>query len=407
MKIIVSHDGKQHVNALLTGLWKRGVLTHFFTSIATNKLVFTPFLPDKWRMKLRKRFFTDIDSRIITHFPSNFLLTTRIKSEYRRIFTVYKWFDARVMRQIKTMDFDIFIGHENSNLLSFKLAKQQGKITVLDFSAIHHNFQKTWLTKLGTYQNQTELDRICANKQAAFAYTDYILTLSNFAKQTLIDNGFPENRIYTTYLGVNHTVFKPKKQYNLAKNAQNTEGSSKPFELYFVGTMTNRKGLEFLMDIHQTLLARGLNIRLTLIGPPDDFTPPTDTPQYRYIPFLPHADLVNMHHDLDLFAFPSYVDSWGQVVIEAMACGSPALVSENTGAKDAVEKGGGYVLPVDDTTAWLSTIERLYHDRILLEKTGKQAAHIAQAYTWEAYHEQVFEAMTTIFKQRLDSRLAS
>jgi glycosyltransferase involved in cell wall biosynthesis len=398
MKIIVSHDGKQHVNALLRGLSNRGVLTHFFTSLATNKWSFISFLSEKWQLRLKKRFFTDIDSSMITHFPSNFFLTSVIKTEYRRIFTVYKWFDVRVSRRIKTMDFDIFIGHENSNLRSFKMAKQLGKTTVLDFSAIHHNFQKQWLSKLGTYQNDAELEQICANKQAAFAYTDYILALSNFAKQTLVDNGFPENRIFITYLGLNQSVFKPKNRYN-------TEGGQKPFELYFVGTMTNRKGLEFLLKVHQTLLERGLNIRLTLIGPPDDFELPPDTPQYRYISFLNHADLVKMHHELDLFAFPSYLDSWGQVVVEAMACGSPALVSTQTGAKDAVAEGGGFVLPVDDLPTWTSTIEQLYYDMLLLEKMGRQAAKIAQRYTWEAYEVQVMSAVQTIEKQRFRQNL--
>jgi glycosyltransferase involved in cell wall biosynthesis len=408
MKIIVSHDGKQHVNALLTGLGKRGVLTHFFTSIATNKLSFTHLLSEKWRKKLNKRAFTNVDSRLITHFPTIAILTNFFKSEHRRIFTVYQWFDKIVAKRLKTMDFDIVIGHENSNLQSFKTAKQREKITVLDFCAIHHNFQKTWLAKLGTYQNQAELDEICAHKDAAFGYTDYILALSSFAEKTLIDNGFPAKRIFKTYLGVNHTVFKPKMHYNLPKKGIYTEGSpffeNRPFELYFVGTMTNRKGLPFLIDVHKKLLKLGLNVRLTLIGPPDDFAPPPEeTPNYRYFSFLNHAELVEMHHNLDLFAFPSYLDSWAQVVIEAMACGSPALVSENTGAKDAVEKGGGFVLPVDDLMAWVTAIETFYHDRFLLEQMGRKAAEIAKTYTWEAYHEQVFEAMTTIFKQRIQA----
>jgi glycosyltransferase involved in cell wall biosynthesis len=425
MKIIVSHIEKQHVNALLSGLWKQGVLKQFFTSIATNKITPPQYLSEKWRKTLQKRAFTDIDSRIIEHFPLIALVSKLIKSDYWRTFIAYKWYDRVVAQRLKSADFDIFIGYENCNLLSFKAAKQRGKITVLDLAAIHHSFQNPVLIKLGTYQNTKELDRISAQKDQAFAYTDYILTLSNFAEYTLIESGFPANRIYKTYLGVNHLVFKPKIEYNTEglsdigfgmsdvghlptsdiPNPTFTEGSpNRAFELYFVGTMTTRKGLPFLMNVHKTLLERGLNIRLTLIGPIDDFATPTEeTPQYRYFPFLSHAELVKMHHDLDLFVFPSYLDSWGQVVVEAMACGSPVLVSERTGAKDAVEKGGGHVLPIDDLTAWVSAIEQFYHNRSLLEKIGKQAAIIAQNYTWEAYHQQVVEAMKAIFQRRLDT----
>lgn len=389
MKIIVSHIGKQHVNALLKGLEQRGVLQCFFTSIATNKFTFTKYLSEKWQAKLKKRAF-DIHSRLIRHFPFIILLTNGIKSDYYRTFIAYKWFDKIVARKLKRLDFDIFISYENNNLESFKVAKQLGKITVLDFAAIHHSFQNPVLMKLGTYKRTEELDRICAQKDEAFLYTDYVLTLSDYAEHTLIQSGFPEERIFKTYLGVNHSVFKPKKRYN-------TEGGNAPFELYFVGTMTSRKGIPFLLDVHNTLLERGLNIRLTLIGPIDDFIPITDeTPQYRYCPFLSHEELVKMHHHLDLFVFPSYLDSWGQVVVEAMACGSPVLVSDCTGAKDAVARGGGEVLPVDELNEWVAAIENFYDNRFLLEKIGKQGVKVAKNFTWAAYQQQVFDAIEEI-----------
>lgn len=394
MKVVVSHIGKQHVNALLAGLTKHGALQLFFTAVATNKFSFTKYLSAKWQSKLKKRAFTDIQTHQIKHFPWMALLTNGIKSEYYRTFIAYKWFDKMVAHRLKRLDFDIFISYENINLESFKVVKELGKTTVLDLAAIHHSFQNPVLMKLGTYERTAELDRICAQKEAALRYTDYILTLSNYAEQTLIASGFPAKRIFRTYLGVNHSVFQPKKSYN-------TEGGV--FELYFVGTMTTRKGLPFLFLIHKTLLERGLNVRLTLIGPLDDFKPPTEeTPQYRYIPFLNHVELVKMHHELDLFLFPSYLDSWGQVVVEAMACGSPVLVSDCTGAKDAVEKGGGDILPVDDLNAWLSIIEKYYYNRFLLEKIGKQGVVAAKDFTWEAYHEQVVQAMLSISKKKIE-----
>ena len=418
MKIIVSHDGKQHVNALLTGLAKRHVLTHFFTSLATNKFGFLPYLSQKLQLKLRKRFFTGIESHLITHFPRIAIWSVFVKSEYDKVFKVYKSYDKSVARRLKTMDFDIFIGYENSSLESFKVAKQRGKITVLDMAAIHHSFQNPILTELGTYEHSEELDLICAQKEEALKHTDYILTLSSFAEYTLIESGFPSERIFKTYLGVNQAVFSPKKHYNTEGSsdfgfrisdfgASNPKSditnpkSNKPFELYFVGLMTNRKGIPFILEIHKILLERGLNVRLTLIGPIDDFTPPTEeTPHYRYFSYLNHPELVKMHHDLDLFLFPSHLDSWGQVVIESMACGSPVIVSAHTGAKDAVRQGGGRILPVDDLALWVAAVEMFYYDRILLKEIGQEAAKIAQNYTWEAYQQQVFDALQSIYDKK-------
>ncbi len=406
MKIIVSHIGKQHVNALLIALFKRNVLTQFYTSIAANKIWLPKTLGfakgDNLLAKIRKQRYTGIDDHKITHFPLIALVKKFVKSEYWSLQMGHKWFDNRVGHILKYADFDMVIGYETSNLETFKVAKQRGKTTILDMTAVHHNYQNPILTEAGVYTNSKELAFVSAHKDKAIVYTDYIIALSSFAEKTLIDNGFPADYIYKTYLGINQTVFYPKKTYNiksqqLTQNPQNTEGV---LELYFVGTLMLRKGLPFLMEVLDTLIKRNLNVRLTLIGPVDDFpVPELDVPYFRYMPFLSHAELVEMHHSLDLFLFPSNIDSWAQVVIEAMACGTPILVSENTGAKDAVEQGGGEVLPVGNLDAWVNAVEKYYYNRYLLKEVGEQAAHIAQQYTWDAYHQQVFDVATDIFNR--------
>jgi glycosyltransferase involved in cell wall biosynthesis len=384
MKIIVSHIGKQHVNALLLGLLKHDALTKFYTSIAANKFTPPQYLGKKWVEKIKKQHFVGIDKGKIVHFPIIAIIRKIVNSEYWCAQSSHKWFDKWVANRLKKADYDLIIGYD---LMSFKVAKQQGKITVLDLASVHHNFQNPVLVEVGAYNKPHEVAYMSKLKDEALSFTDYIIALSTFAEKTLIDNGFPANRIYKTYLGINQAVFVPKKTYN-------TEGV---LELYFVGTLSYRKGYPFMMELLNTLIERGLNIRLTLIGPVDDVEVPVlETPYFRYIPFLSHAELVKVHHTLDLFIFPSHIDSWAQVVIEAMACGSPVLVSENTGAKDAVEQGGGVVLPVGNLMAWVSAVEFFYNNRSFLQKTGEKAAIVAKQYTWEAYHEQVFNTISDI-----------
>jgi glycosyltransferase involved in cell wall biosynthesis len=401
MKIIVSQIGKQHVNALLLALLKRDILTKFYTSIAANK--FTPKLAsflavtlgDNWIEKIKKQHFVGISNDQMVHFPLVALLKKIIKSEYWNVKIAHVWFDKLVANALKEADFDLLIGYENCNLLSFIMAKKRGKITVLDLASMHHNFQIKARKDLEVVQNHAEIDYISQRKERALMLTDYVFTLSDLAKKSLIDNGFPVHRIFKTYLGVDHQIFTPKNHYN----SQNTEG---PLNLYFVGTLLPLKGISFLILLFDTLIQRGLNVRLTLIGPLSnrlklpDLNADLNADFVKHIPFLHHKELVKMHHALDLFVFPSHIDSWGQVVVEAMACGSPVLVSENTGARDAVAQGGGEVLPLSNVAAWVAAVEKFYFDRDLLQKVGKKAAFVAQQYTWEAYHQQVFEAIETI-----------
>ncbi len=385
MKVLVCHPGKQHVNALLTGLDRRGALVRFFTMLAANRL--PAFLPKSWRGRLKNFTYRNIDEGRLAHFPLLFLLFKMTRSEYWDVRIPYEIFDRWTARRLRREEFDIVIGYENTTLHTFRTAKKLGKTTVLDLAGVHHAFQNPVLTAVGFYQNPDEVEFISKKKDAALAVTDHVITLSKFGERTLVDAGFPAGRIHRAYLGIDHSVFVPKKEYR-------AEG---PLQLYFVGTLSRRKGMPFAVELVENLRRRGLDLHLTFIGPLDGFDPSGLNPEvFTHIPFVGHAELVALHHSLDLFLFPSNIDSWAQTVVEAMACGSPALVSTNTGAQDAVEQGGGMVLPVGEMAAWEAAVERFYHDRALLKRVGERAADVARQYTWDGYHERIFDILSNL-----------
>ena len=68
-------------------------------------------------------------------------------------------------------------------------------------------------------------------------------------------------------------------------------------------------------------------------------------------------------NESDVFVFPSYLDSWAMVVVEAMACGLPVLVSENTGAKDVVHESCGEILSVGNYHQLKEKIEYIINDK--------------------------------------------
>jgi glycosyltransferase involved in cell wall biosynthesis len=87
------------------------------------------------------------------------------------------------------------------------------------------------------------------------------------------------------------------------------------------------------------------------------------------------------------------------VVLEAMACGTPVIITENTGSKDAVSKGGGFVIPSGDMDALKEKISFLYRNRTVMEDMGRKAHLVAQQYTWENYYRQVQFAVEDIAKK--------
>jgi glycosyltransferase involved in cell wall biosynthesis len=121
---------------------------------------------------------------------------------------------------------------------------------------------------------------------------------------------------------------------------------------------------------------------------------------FKHISFLHQEELARYYQDADIFVLPSLVDSFAMVVIEAMACGTPVIISENTGAKEIVRDGiDGFVVPVRDIDKLKEKILYFYENRDKVEEMGKNARAQVKQYTWERYRERIREAvMTVVYK---------
>ncbi len=163
--------------------------------------------------------------------------------------------------------------------------------------------------------------------------------------------------------------------------------------------MTRRKGLGVLFEALRQL--PGQSFQLTLIGPMADAADllREHAGQHTYLPFLHHEDLARYYREADVFVFPSLLDSWAQTVLEAMASGTPAIVTENTGAKDAVAQGGGWIIPPNDPEALRRQLGYLIEHPEWIEPAGRAARVVAEQYTWEHYYRQVSEVIETIARR--------
>ncbi|RMG37979.1 MAG: glycosyltransferase [Methanobacteriota archaeon] len=255
----------------------------------------------------------------------------------------YRHFDKIVAKFISKNKFNIIIGYENTTFYSFRHAKRDGVITILDLAHIHQaestKISKEWKLLEGLTTREIKFMNLL--KSRALKYTDYCFTLSTWARDSMIKQGFPRENLFIYNLGLNLKLFKQKKYY--AVNG--------PLRLLFVGTITRKKGLDILFEAVGTVNKNA--IELTLVGPMGDgrFLLDKFKGQFRYVTFVHHEELVKYYQQADLFIFPSYLDSWAQTVLEAMACGTPVIVSENTGSQEAVKEGAGFVIPPGDVGA--------------------------------------------------------
>ena len=212
---------------------------------------------------------------------------------------------------------------------------------------------------------------------------DAVLVGSTYAADSFVDEGIPRSRMKVVPYGVDLRTFTPP------TDAERARRDGKRFEAIFSGQMTQRKGLSYLLEGWRRF-ARA-DARLTLVGQPvgDPRALAPYAELFRHVPHRTRPELARLYGASDVFVFPTLLEGMGLVVLEAMACGLPVIVTAN-GPGDVVRDGvDGFVIPTRDPEAIAERLETLYRDPALREEMGRNASRRAAEFGWSTYTDKV------------------
>ncbi len=389
MSVVVVHPQVQHSFQLARALCEAGLLRRFSTSIFITTDTLKNY-PARIRKKLQHRSSLGIPKSKVSTFPYieilwhiTGLLVTR---EWQGILLYYnlRLFDRWAARRLSADSPRIVIGFENSSLAIFREAKRIGALCVLDAASVHYNHQAKALSTGATEMNR----KVDLQKAEEIALADKILVLSTFARQTYIDAGVPAEKLVTIALGANVELFSQK----------TPRSESASFNYLFVGNLTGVKGVDLLVEAFAGLDVPGKT--LTLVGSGfGNLSPEAKAlANLRWTGRLSPAELRDEYQRADVFVLPSRLDGFGLVVAEAMATGTPVIVSSAVGAKDLVsENENGWIFESGNLEALKHAMEIAYANRGRLIEMGHQAREtVVKDYTWEAYRRRAGEFYTNL-----------
>jgi Glycosyltransferase len=116
----------------------------------------------------------------------------------------------------------------------------------------------------------------------------------------------------------------------------------------------------------------------------------------RFLGFLPRSELPAFYAALDVFAFPSPVETQGLVALEANACGTPVAGVDAGALSDTIDNGeNGYAAPTGDTEAFCEAIRRTLTER-------EQLRERCLARREETSVEEAVDALHGVYKRALD-----
>lgn len=235
-----------------------------------------------------------------------------------------------------------------------------------------------------------------------------IIALSSEEKRHLVEEyGIPSEKVRVIFPGVNTRLFHPVREEATAGDLGRRPGQH---TLLYVGRIEPIKGLshaiEALAVLRQTNRPLFENLRLVVVGggKPSELTQTAEYARLKEIMeqkslhgkvlFLgsrEQTELKRYYSAADALVVPSLYESFGMVVLESLACGTPVIVSRIGKMKSIVKEGrNGLSFPPARPDSLAFAVERFYASRESLWSKDQIRSDIIMEFSWERSAAEVY-----------------
>lgn len=231
-------------------------------------------------------------------------------------------------------------------------------------------------------------DRSLVKQEYAHEHGDYVLTLSPFAAESYVENGYANSEVFDVGpLGIDTTA------YSIADRPDDE------FVVLYMANTTILKGLGDLLDAWERLDLD--DARLVICGTIDNTVERTHRDQLISLDSVERVGFVDnpreYYRKASMLVHPSITESFGKVILEAMASALPVVITEN-GPREFIDDAG-FVVPIQDPNTLADRIQYLYNHPKEAEQLGKWGREIAENATWEAFGDRVADAHADILER--------
>ena len=171
------------------------------------------------------------------------------------------------------------------------------------------------------------------------------------------------------------------------------------FVIGYVGRLSPEKNVRMLADLERELREMGLrDFRFLIVGEGSERSWLRENLTHAELPGILRGEpLARAYASMDAFVFPSVTDTFGNVVLEAMASGVPAVVSDAGGPKFLVEEGKtGFVASTPREFA--AAVMRLHREAEVRKTMGSSARKAAEQFSWDRVIGGVYENYDLCFR---------
>jgi alpha-maltose-1-phosphate synthase len=404
--VLMGHPtGNQNSRNALRSLVEHEMLAEFWTTLAWNpERPWSRLLPAGLRAQLSRRTFSEAPEQQIKTAPWREMVRLGMRAtpmagilcSGERPFSIigmYRHFDRQVAHRVAEVLPNIVYAYEGGALHTFREAKKR------DITTIHEQPSSYWHWIRKLFAEEAERNPEFAGllptlshpashdewKEEELRLADYVFVPSQHVLLTLA-GVVPEEKIRVISYGA--PPVRPRRQWN--------QDAGVPLKVLFAGALSQRKGIGYLLQAVDML---GSQVELTMIGRRLRPNARVDEAcrRWRWHETLPHSKVLDVMQQADVLVLPSLAEGCALVVLEALACGLPVIITPNTGSQAYVREGReGFVVPIGCAETIAERLEILNRDRKMLEEMSRQAQVTAAANGWENYRANWIHAVRNV-----------
>lgn len=231
---------------------------------------------------------------------------------------------------------------------------------------------------------------------------DLTLAPSRYTAQELQARQFHNVKLWSR--GVNTGRFSPEKRSH-AWRVRLTAGYAGAPILLYVGRLADEKRIHLLLDVIKNIP----EARLAIVG---------DGParsnletlfagtQTVFTGYLTGEDLAHAYASADVFVFPGANETFGNVILEAMASGLPVIAPKSGGIVDLVQDGEtGYLFAPDDTVSLLFTAKLLVEYPAVARRMGYAGRISAEKWNWTTVMDELLVHYQTLLREHQQTEM--
>jgi phosphatidylinositol alpha 1,6-mannosyltransferase len=258
---------------------------------------------------------------------------------------------------------------------------------VHEYAAKRADWLLRWLPDGRTAAAEQQIENLSLDASARFYSLARVLFAPNPALCSLLEakTGRP---CHLMQRGIDTHLFSPEHRVRSSEDSD--------FVLGFVGRLSVEKNIALLAQIQQELEARGMrNFRFLIVGQgAEEQWLRERLPRAEFTGVLRGEALSRAYANMDLFIFPSHTDTFGNVVLEALASGVPAIVTPDGGPRYIIRDGETGFVAAD--AEFSAAAARVLNDPALHAGMRAAARLHALGSSWDAVFESVYTAYESV-----------